>query len=124
MGTKNITPPSDRSSIGKPDRVWASGIFNDGDFSDSLSILSSNNIDYGKILSSTPSNLSYSINPANTGPSIRDFAIETEIPRDISQLQNGSEYVGSDNITEVLRMTQTDYDNLNPKNPNTLYIVI
>jgi hypothetical protein len=39
-------------------------------------------------------------------------------------LQNGAEYVGSDNITQVLRISQVDYDALPAKDINTLYIVV
>lgn len=125
MSIQNITPNGSDSSLGLPDRVWASGMFNYGDFENSFRIMDSFNVNYGKFYSASPSTLSYSLEADPLTPIIQDdIALASSIPTDISQLQNTAEYVASDNITQVLRVTQLDYDALPVKDPNTLYIVV
>jgi hypothetical protein len=125
MSIQNITPNSANSSLGLPDRVWASGMFNYGDFENSLRITDANNVDYAKFSSEIASRLSYRFESDPIAPIIEaTIATTSSIPTDISQLQNGAEYVGSDNITQVLRISQVDYDALPTKDINTLYIVV
>jgi hypothetical protein len=125
MSIQNITPNGSNSSLGLPDRAWASGMFNHGDFENSFRIMDSFDTNYGKFYSTSSSTLSYSLEADPATPIIQgDLAFASNIPTDISQLQNTAEYVASDNITNVLRITQTDYDALPTKDSNTLYIVV
>lgn len=125
MSIENITPNNSNSSLGLPDRAWASGMFNHGDFENSLRIMDPSKINYGKFYSTSPSTLSYSLESDPSNPITQgDIALESSIPTDLGQLQNGAEYVGSDNITQILKITQADYDLLSTKDPNTLYIVV
>lgn len=125
MSIQNITPNGSNSSLGLPDRAWASGMFNHGDFENSFRIMDSFDTNYGKFYSTSSSTLSYSLEADPVTPIIQgDIAFASSIPTDISQLQNTAEYVASDNITNVSRITQTDYDALPTKDPNTLYIVV
>jgi hypothetical protein len=125
MSIQNITPNGSDSSLGLPDRAWASGMFNHGDFENSFRIMDSFDTNYGKFYSTSASTLSYSLEADPVTPIIQDdIAFASIIPTDISQLQNHAEYVASDNITNVLKITQTDYDALPTKDSNTLYIVV
>ena len=125
MSIQNITPNGGDSSLGLPDRAWASGMFNHGDFENSFRIIDPSNVNYGQFSSASSSSLSYSLQADPIVAIIQDsIALASSIPTDISQLQNTAEYVASDNITQVLRITQLDYDALPVKDSNTLYIVV
>jgi len=119
-----ITPPNSFSSLGLDTQAWASGIFDEGYFAQSLRIKNSNKTDTGSFTESAGL-INYSVTDSlgittDRGP----LAFTNEVPSNINQLPNGSEYVASDNITQVLRVTQVEYDAIPVKDPNILYIVV
>ena len=121
MSITNILPPSDKGGLGLESQQWSSGIFNKGSFDGSLSVYSSNNANHS-IFSESSSVLNYS---NSTDGTLNAVAIKSDLPADINQISNGSNYVGSDNLTKIVRISQVDYDNLGLQlDESTLYIII
>ena len=46
------------------------------------------------------------------------------IPANISDLNDDSNFVESTDVTNIVKLTQTQYNDLNPKSATTLYLII
>lgn len=112
MPIKNIIPVADgEGSLGLPGNNWGSGFFKDAVFNNKITI-SNQDVTIG----------------GNSQPQFagQDLALVSQVPTDNNQLLNSSNYVASagGQVTGIYRISQTDYDNLTPKDPLTLYIII
>ena len=47
----------------------------------------------------------------------------TDIPENISDLNDDSNFVESTDVTNIVKLTQTQYNDLNPKSATTLYLI-
>jgi hypothetical protein len=114
----NINPnPYYDCGLGTQTSVWASGYFNQGFISNSIEL----NNSFIKSPSST--NLTFehpSINLNNP----YSIGLVSDLPSQLSNLNNDASFVGSDNITGILKLTQSDYDSLSSVDDQTLYLII
>jgi hypothetical protein len=115
MSLENINPnPSHNSNLGSSSASWGTGVFYDGIFANLVGIGSSD------LSSPVVGELHYSKN----GLPSEKIAFPADMPTNTSDVNNDSAYVGSDNVTGIIRMTQASYDALPTKDDLTLYLIV
>ena len=114
MSIENIKPnPLVSSSLGSATSSWATGVFHEGHFGGSVTLQSM------ELTCPVAGELHIS---ADGSPAER-FAFPADLPTNTSEISNDERYIGADNITGVVQMSQAAYDSLTTKDALTLYLI-